>query len=87
MNCLKSSLSKDGAVAARAGAELGAATGASGGGVGVGTRDAAGAGVEVSLPLVGAGPGVAPASSSLPVGGGFRQELQRARGLAIALAG
>ena len=41
MNCLKSSLSKDGAVAARAGAKLGAATGASGGGVGVGTRNAA----------------------------------------------
>ena len=72
MNCLKSSLSEDGAVAARARAELGAAIGASGGGVGVGIRDAAGAGVEVLLPLVQAGPEAAPASSSSPVGGGFR---------------
>ena len=87
MNCLKSLLSEDGAVAARVRAELGAATEVSGGGVGVETRDAAGAGVEVLLPLLGAGPGAAPASSSSPVGGRFRQGLRQAGGLAIALAG
>ena len=73
-------------MAAKAGAELGAATGVSNG-VGVGTRDATGAKVEVLLPSVRAGPGAAPVSSSLPVGGGFRQGLQQAGGLAIALAG
>ena len=85
MNCLKSSLSEDRAVAAKAGDKLGVAIGASGG-VGVGTRKTAGAGVEVSLPLVGAGPGATPANSSLPVEGGFQQGLRQAGGLAIALA-
>ena len=73
-------------MAARARAKLEAATGASGR-VGMGIRDAAEAGVEVSLPLVGASPEAAPASSSLPVGGGFRRGLRRAEGLVIALAG
>ena len=36
----------------------------------------------VPLPSVGA----APASPSLPVGGGFRQGLRQARGLAILMA-
>ena len=85
MNCLKSLLSGDGAVTTKAGAELGTAIGASGG-MRVGTRDVAGAGVEVLLPLVGSSLGAAPASSSLPVGGGFRQGLQQTEGLAIALA-
>ena len=70
MNCLKSSLSEDGAVAARVGAELEAATGASSG-AGVGTCDTAGAGAEVLLPFVEVDPGAALASSSLPIRGGF----------------
>ena len=72
-------------MAARIGAGLGAAAEAFGG-ARVGTRDTARAGVEVLLPLVRAGLGAAPASSSLPIGGGFQQGLQRAEGLAIALA-
>ena len=71
MNCLNSSLSEDGAVA-------GAVAGA-----GVGARDTTGVSVEVLLLLV----RTAPASLSLPAGGAFRQGLQRAGGLAIALTG
>ena len=70
MNYLKSSLSEDEAVAARTGAGLGAATGASDR-AGVETRDTAGAGVEVLMPLIGTGPGAALANLSLPIEGGF----------------
>ena len=57
-----------------------------GAGVGVKALEAAGVGVGVSLPLVGTS-GAPLASSSLPVGGGLLQGLQRVRGLAIFPAG
>ena len=85
MNCLKSLLSKNGAMIAKTEAGLEATTGATGG-AGVRIRDIAGAKMEVLLPLVGAGSRAFAASLSLPIGKGFRQKLWRAGDLAIALA-
>ena len=70
MNCLNSSVSED-RMAAGAIARAG-----------VGAYDTTRVDVRVRLPLV----GTAPVSSFSLISGGFRQGLQRAESLAIALA-